>query len=158
MSMTQLTQRYIPGTLQVLIGFRFEPTGSIFCPAINGIKSYLRETYIQQNQESLLLKFLIEFAEETGDTALQDLKKNICLYRICPNRSPVCDRKGLGARLLISTIKSVIRHLKYAYIYTVYGKQELRGPLFTRKWRFAHVWQPNRPEYHLNFSVFWTIF
>ncbi len=48
-----------------------------------------------------------------------------------PNRSTVRECKGLGAHLLISTIKPVIRYLQYAYIY---GKQEPRGPLFTRKW------------------------
>ncbi len=36
----------------------------------------------------------------------------------------------------------------------IYGKQELRGPLFIRNWRFAHVRQPDRPEYRSNFSVF----
>ena len=36
----------------------------------------------------------------------------------------------------------------------LYSKQEPHGPLFKRKWRFAHVQQPNRPEYHSNFSVF----
>ncbi len=56
-----------------------------------------------------------------------------------------------GARPLISTIKSVIQYLQYAYIYS---KQQLRGPLLTRKWRFAHVRQPNRPEYCSNFSAF----
>ncbi len=47
--------------------------------------------------------------------------------------------KGLGARLVISTIKPAVRYLQYAYIY---GKQEPHGPLFTKKWRFAHVLQP----------------
>ncbi len=75
------------------------------------------------------------------------------IYRICPNRSTVRECKGLGARLLISTIKPVVWYLQYAYIY-IYGKQEPRGPLFTRKWRFVHVRQPNRPEYHSNFSLF----
>ncbi len=35
--------------------------------------------------------------------------------------------KGLGARLLFSTIKPVAPYLQYAY-----GKQDPRGPLFTR--------------------------
>ncbi len=34
----------------------------------------------------------------------------------CPNRSPVCKCKGLGAHLLISIIKPVVRYLQYARI------------------------------------------
>ena len=33
------------------------------------------------------------------------------MYRICPNRSTVRECKGLGARLLISTINPVVRYL-----------------------------------------------
>ncbi len=44
------------------------------------------------------------------------------------DRIPEC--KGLGAHLLISTIKPVVRYLQYAYIYV---KQEPHGPLFTKE-------------------------
>ncbi len=87
--------------------------------------------------ESIMSRYLHYFLEKA--------------YHICPNRSAVHKCKGLGARLLISTIKPVIRYLQNAYIY---GKQELHGPLFTRKWRFAYVRQLNRLEYRSNFSVF----
>ncbi len=73
-------------------------------------------------------------------------------YRICPNRS---ECKGLHAHILISVIKSIIQYLQYAYIY---GTRGPCGPLFTRKWRFAHVQQPNRPEYRSNFTVSWWSF
>ncbi len=36
----------------------------------------------------------------------------------------------------------------------IYCKQEPHGTLFTRKWWFAHVRQPKRPEYRSNFNVF----
>ncbi len=74
-------------------------------------------------------------------------------FKFLHNRSAVRKCMGFGARLLISTIKPVVQYLQYAYIH-VYGKQEPCGPLFTRKWRFAHVRQPNRLEYRSNFSVF----
>ncbi len=44
-------------------------------------------------------------------------------------------------------------HPTGTYNMHTYGKQEPRGPLFTRKCRFAHVQQPNRMEYLSNFSV-----
>ncbi len=54
----------------------------------------------------------------------------------------------------VNMVKSVIRYLQQWYNTHLYLQyREPHGPLFTRKWRFAHVWQPNRPEYHLNFTV-----
>ncbi len=40
-----------------------------------------------------------------------------CEYHICPNRGAVCECKGLGACLLISTIKPVVWYQQNAYIW-----------------------------------------
>ena len=82
------------------------------------------------------------------------INRLLCIiYRICPNRSAVGERYGLGmlgVHLLIQQ-KSLSSG---SYNTHIYGKQELRRPLFTRKWRFADVRQPNRPEHRSNLSVF----
>ncbi len=48
--------------------------------------------------------------------SLMEKKIPRCSYCVCPNRSAVRECKGLGALLLISTIKRVIWYLQHAYI------------------------------------------